>query len=161
MDNLTHFNEAGRAKMVDVSEKDDTVREAIAAGYIYMKAETVARIKEGRIKKGDVLAVAQIAGVMAVKQTGNLIPMCHPLLISGVDLDFEIDSTKNRVEIKAKVRTTGKTGVEMEALTAVSTAALTIYDMCKAVDKDMTITQVRLLQKTGGKSGTYIREESK
>lgn len=155
---LTHFNEEGRAKMVDVSEKAETRREAIARGEIVVQQETLELIKSGHIAKGDVLAVAQVAGIMSVKQTGNLIPMCHPLLITGADINFRVIDDLNLIEIESKVRTTGKTGVEMEALTAVSVAALTIYDMCKAVDKNMVIQNIRLIQKTGGKSGTYNRE---
>lgn len=155
---LTHFDEAGRARMVDVSAKSETEREAICRGHIQVKPETLALIQAGKLAKGDVLGVAQVAGIMGVKQTGNLIPMCHPLLITGAKVSFEIDETNSRVLIEARVKTTGKTGVEMEALTSVSVAALTIYDMCKAVDKDMVIGDIRLVQKTGGKSGTYQRE---
>lgn len=155
---LTHFDEAGRARMVDVSDKSETEREAICRGYIQVKPATLELIKAGKLAKGDVLGVAQVAGIMGVKQTGNLIPMCHPLLITGAKVKFEFDEPNSRVLIEARVKTTGKTGVEMEALTSVSIAALTIYDMCKAVDKDMVIGDIRLVQKTGGKSGTYKRE---
>ncbi|MDA8234240.1 MAG: cyclic pyranopterin monophosphate synthase MoaC [Clostridia bacterium] len=155
---LTHFDESGRARMVDVSGKDDTAREAIAQAEIRMKKETLQLIKEGRLAKGDVLGVAQVGGIMGVKQTGNLIPMCHPLLITGTNLDFRIDEENSRVLVESRVRTTGKTGVEMEALTGVTVAALTIYDMCKAVDKDMVIGNIRLIEKIGGKSGLYQRE---
>jgi cyclic pyranopterin phosphate synthase len=158
MSNLTHFNEDGRAKMVDVTGKEDTLRIAVARGVVKMRPETLSAIKDGNIKKGDVLAVAQVAGIMAAKQTGDLIPMCHPLFISGADIDFNINDSETKVEIQAVVRTTGKTGVEMEALTAVSAAALTIYDMCKAIDKDMVISEIRLVEKTGGKSGKYTRK---
>lgn len=158
MSDLTHFNEDGRARMVDVTAKDETVRVATARGAVRMKPETLEAVKNGRIAKGDVLAVAQVAGVMAAKQTSTLIPMCHPLFITGADLSFRIDEGSSKVEIEAVVKTTGKTGVEMEALTAVSVAGLTIYDMCKAIDKDMVIDRVRLVEKTGGKSGRYIRE---
>lgn len=158
MSKLTHFNNQGRAKMVDVTEKHDTQRLAVARGCVYMKKTTLEKIKAGDIKKGDVLAVAQVAGVMGGKQTSHLIPMCHPLMLTGLDLSFEIDDTKSRVVVEAKVKTTGKTGVEMEALTAVSTACLTIYDMCKAVDKEMIISDICLLKKTGGKSGDFVRE---
>lgn len=158
---LTHFNEEGRARMVDVSDKSETRREAISRGEITVGKETIKLIKAGQIAKGDVLAVAQVAGIMAVKQTGSLIPMCHPLAITGADINFRIVEETNTIEVEARVRTTGKTGVEMEALTAVSTAALTIYDMCKAVDKNMVISNIRLIQKTGGKSGTYQREGEK
>jgi cyclic pyranopterin phosphate synthase len=147
---LTHFDEAGRARMVDVGTKADTLREAIAAGVVRMRPETLARIREGRVAKGDVLAVAQIAGIMAAKRTPDIIPLCHTLLLTGVDLAFELEddtaASQGRVLIRATVRTVGKTGAEMEALTAVSAAALTIYDMCKAVDRAMTIDDVRLLR---------------
>lgn len=154
---FTHFNESGRAHMVEVSDKEETKRVAVARGTISMKSETLEMIKEGLIKKGDVLSVAQIGGIMGVKKTSDLIPMCHNIFISGSDIRFNILETS--IEIEAEVKTVGKTGVEMEALTAVSMAALTIYDMCKAVDKDMVISDVRLIKKTGGKSGTYLREE--
>lgn len=155
---LTHFNEQGRARMVDVSQKDATVRTATAMGRVNMAAEMLAKIREGRVAKGDVLAVAQVAGIMAAKQTAASIPMCHPLQLSGVDIDFELE--ENAVKIRATVRCTGQTGVEMEALHAVSVAALTVYDMCKAVQRDMEITDIRLLRKSGGKSGDYHKEES-
>lgn len=158
LSDLTHFNEDGRARMVDVTDKGETVRVATARGAVRMKPETLDAVKNGRIAKGDVLAVAQVAGVMAAKQTSTLIPMCHPLFITGADLSFSIDDNSSKVEIEAVVKTTGKTGVEMEALTAVSVAGLTIYDMCKAIDKDMVVDSVRLVEKTGGKSGRYIRE---
>lgn len=154
---FTHFNKSGRAHMVEVSDKDDTKRVAIARGTIKMKKETLDMIKEGLIKKGDVLSVAQIGGIMGCKKTSDLIPMCHNIFISGSDIRFNI--LEDAIEIESEVKTIGKTGVEMEALTAVSMAALTIYDMCKAVDKDMVISDVRLIKKTGGKSGVYIREE--
>jgi cyclic pyranopterin phosphate synthase len=158
MDELTHFDEAGRARMVDVSAKADTSREALAAGEIVMQPETLARIRAGRMAKGDVLAVAQVAGIMAAKQTPQIIPLCHTLLLTGVELAFTLDEAQSAVLIRASVRTTGKTGAEMEALTAVSAAALTIYDMCKAVDRGMSIQNIRLLRKSGGKSGTFERE---
>lgn len=154
---FTHFNESGRAHMVEVSDKDDTKRVAIARGTIKMKRETLNMIKEGLIKKGDVLSVAQIGGIMGCKKTSDLIPMCHNIFISGSDIRFNI--LEDAIEIESEVKTIGKTGVEIEALTAVSMAALTIYDMCKAVDKDMVIGDIRLIKKTGGKSGVYIREE--
>jgi len=157
MEGLTHFNEQGRARMVDVTEKAITYRTATAAGAVSMSAETVNRIRSGGIQKGDVLAVAQVAGIQAAKHCWELIPMCHPLPLTGIDIRFRLEGC--RVEIEAVVSCTGVTGVEMEALTAVSAAALTIYDMCKAVQKDMQIEQIRLLSKTGGKSGDYIREE--
>ncbi len=141
--------------MVDVSAKDDTAREATARGRIVMSRETLALIQRGGVAKGDVLAVAQIAGVMAAKRTHDLIPMCHPLLLTGIDVTLTPDLTTSCVEIEATVRTTGKTGVEMEALTAVSVAALTVYDMCKAADRAMRIEKVRLVRKSGGKSGEY------
>ena len=153
---FTHFNENGRAHMVNVSEKDDTKRVAIARGSIRMKKETIDLVKEGLIKKGDVLSVAQIGGIMGAKKTSDLIPMCHNIFISGADIKFNI--LEDEIEIEATVSTIGKTGVEMEALSAVSMAALTIYDMCKAVDKDMVIENIRLMKKTGGKSGEYIRK---
>lgn len=157
---LTHFNKAGRARMVDVSAKDDSERQAVAEGRITMQPATLALIKEGAIKKGDVLGVAQVAGIMAAKRTWELIPMCHPLLLTGVNLEFAVDDAASAIDIQATVKTTGKTGVEMEALTAVSVAALTIYDMCKAADKGMVVEYVRLAAKSGGKSGTYIRQNS-
>jgi len=157
-DKLTHLNRQGRARMVDVSDKSETVRVAVARGEIRMRRETLAMIAQGTAAKGDVLAVAQVAGIMAAKKTADVIPMCHPLGLTGVDIAFRLDEADSRVEIEATARMTGRTGVEMEALTAVSLAALTIYDMCKAVDKGMTIGNIRLVSKTGGKSGTYIRE---
>ncbi|GAA0725595.1 cyclic pyranopterin monophosphate synthase MoaC [Clostridium malenominatum] len=155
---LTHINEEGRAKMVDVSEKDETKREAVAIGSIYMKKETLDKIKEGTIKKGDVLSVAQVGGIMGCKNTSGIIPMCHPIMITGCDISFNLDFDKCKVDIKATVKNVGQTGVEMEALTAVSVAALTIYDMCKAIDKDMVIADMMLLKKSGGKSGLYERK---
>ena len=158
-DSLTHFNEQGHAHMVDVSEKAVTHRTAIAAGEIHMSPETLAKIQEGSIKKGDVLSVAQVAGIMAAKRSWELIPMCHPLPLTGVNLTFSIQHAPCRVEIQAEVSCRGETGVEMEALTAVSVAALTIYDMCKAVQRDMKLQNIRLLRKSGGKSGDYIAKE--
>ncbi|MEI7554270.1 cyclic pyranopterin monophosphate synthase MoaC [Candidatus Chlorohelix sp.] len=155
MSELTHFNEEGRARMVDVSEKAITDRRAVARGTVVMQPETLQLIREGRVKKGDVLAVAQVAGIMAAKKTHEIIPMCHPLLLSGINLRFELDDSKNAVLIEAEVKTTSQTGVEMEALTAVSAAALTIYDMVKAVDRAMSIENIRLVHKSGGKSGTF------
>lgn len=155
---LTHFNEAGRARMVDVSEKEVTGRRAVARGEIHMQPETLALIREGRAKKGDVLAVAQVAGIMAAKKTSEIIPMCHPLMLSGIDLHFDYDLENSAVLIEAEVKTSGQTGVEMEALTAVSAAALTIYDMVKASDKGMRIEAIRLAHKSGGKSGTFEAE---
>ena len=159
MGDLTHFNEQGRARMVDVTEKDVTHRTALAAGEIHVSPETMAHIKNGTMKKGDVLAVAQVAGIQAAKHNWELIPMCHPLPLTGIDIAFALSDDPCMVEIQATVTCTGVTGVEMEALTAVSVAALTIYDMCKAVQKDMHITNIRLLRKSGGKSGNYIAEE--
>jgi cyclic pyranopterin phosphate synthase len=158
---LTHFDEAGRAHMVDVGEKAETIREAVATGQVRMRAETLRRIREGTLRKGDVLAVAQVAGVMAAKQTPQIIPMCHTILLTGVDIAFDLserDDGEGQVGIQATVRTVGKTGAEMEALTAVSATALTIYDMCKAIDRGMVIEQVRLERKSGGKSGDFTRE---
>ena len=145
--------------MVDVSEKNETVRTAVAAGRVRMNSATFALVKSGGMKKGDVLACAQIAGIMAAKKTSELIPMCHPLMLNAVDLAFDLNDADCTVEITATVKCQGVTGVEMEALTAVSVAALTVYDMCKAVQKDMEITDIRLLEKTGGKSGTFVRGE--
>lgn len=156
---LTHINEQGRAKMVDVSDKAETIREAVAAGSVFMKPETLQKIKDGGIKKGDVLSVAQVGGIMAAKNTAHLIPMCHPIFISGCDISFKLDEKNSAVNITATVKNTGQTGVEMEALTAVSITALTIYDMCKAIDREMVISDIRLLKKTGGKSGLYERGE--
>ncbi|MBW6411550.1 cyclic pyranopterin monophosphate synthase MoaC [Clostridium weizhouense] len=153
---FTHFNEDGRAHMVNVNEKNDTNRVAIATGSIKLKKETVVLIKNGKMKKGDVLSVAQVAGIMGAKKTSDLIPMCHNIFITGADIKFEI--LEDEIKIQAEVSTVGKTGVEMEALTAVSTAALTIYDMCKAVDKEMEIGNITLIKKTGGKSGDYIKK---
>jgi len=155
---LSHLDEQGRARMVDVGSKPDTERVAVAKGEIIMRPETLALIQEGGIPKGDVLAVAQVAGVMAAKRVAELIPMCHPLLLTHVQVDFAPDEERGLIEIVATVKTTGKTGVEMEALTAVSVAALTIYDMCKAVDRAMRITNVRLVRKSGGKRGEWAIE---
>lgn len=153
-DELSHVDEKGAARMVDVSAKADTVREAVAEGFVVMRSATLALIQEGGLPKGDVLAVARVAGIMAAKRTSELIPMCHPLPISGVTVDLSTAGV-DRLRIAATVRTTGKTGVEMEALTAVSVAALTVYDMCKAVDRGMRVEGVRLLEKRGGKSGEW------
>ena len=152
---LSHLDERGHSRMVDVSDKDVTRREATARGRVAMNAGTLALIGEGRLPKGDVLAAARIAGIMAAKRTPDLIPLCHPLPISGVELELTFDAGDPAVEIEATVRTTARTGVEMEALTAVSVAALTIYDMCKAVQRDMRIEAVRLVAKSGGRSGDY------
>ena len=159
MPDFTHFNDQSRAKMVDVGEKPVSNRTAIAAGRVLVNEETFALIRSGGMKKGDVLSVAQIAGVMGAKRTPDIIPMCHPILLSSINLKLWLDETRRSVEIEASVSCDGRTGVEMEALAAVSTAALTVYDMCKAVQKDMCITDIRLLQKTGGVHGDFTREE--
>ncbi|OUS71140.1 cyclic pyranopterin monophosphate synthase MoaC [Paenibacillus sp. MY03] len=151
---LTHFNEQGRARMVDISEKDVTTRVATARTGVKMHRETLERIKAGTIGKGDVLAVAQVAGIMAAKKTADWIPMCHPLPLTGINIVFS-DNGEDELYIEGTVKTTGKTGVEMEALTAVSAAALTVYDMCKALQKDMIIGPTQLVAKSGGKSGDY------
>jgi cyclic pyranopterin phosphate synthase len=150
---FTHINEKGYAKMVDVSEKEDSTREAIARASIYMKKDTLVSIAEGTIKKGDVLAVAQVGGIMGAKSTPDIIPMCHNINIYGADIEFKIDMENCKLDIEAVVKTVGVTGVEMEALTAASVAALTVYDMCKAVDRFMVISDIHLVRKTGGKSG--------
>jgi len=155
MGELTHFDESGKSKMVDVSEKELTLREAIAFGIISMKAETFQMIMNKEIVKGDVLGVAKIAGIMAAKKTSDLIPMCHPLEITHVEVNFRPREKDSTIEIESRVRIKGRTGVEMEALVAVTTAALAIYDMCKAVDRGMMISQVKLVKKSGGKSGVY------
>ena len=159
MSDFTHFNEQGRAKMVDVGEKPVTTRTAVAAARVLVNEHTFELIKTGGMKKGDVLTVAQIAGVMGAKRTPELIPMCHPILVDGINLKLWLDEEKKTVEIEASVSCDGRTGVEMEALTAASTAALTVYDMCKAVQKDMVISDIRLLSKTGGVHGDFKREE--
>jgi len=160
-DSLTHFNPEGRARMVDVSGKPETHRIAVATGKVFMKQGTLDRIEEGRIAKGDVLAVAQVAGVMGAKKTPDLIPMCHPLLITSVDIAFKLfasdDDASAVIEITATSKTSGQTGVEMEAVTAVCVSALTIYDMCKAIDKGISFGQIGLVSKSGGKSGLYTR----
>ncbi len=154
---LTHFDKEGKATMVDVGDKVLTLREAVACGSVLMKAQTLKLIKKGMMGKGDVLGVARVAGIMAAKKTSDLIPMCHPLNISSVVIEFTLNAKQSRINIKSTVRLTGQTGVEMEALTATSVAALTIYDMCKAVDKEMVISDIMLLKKSGGKSGTFNR----
>lgn len=159
MTDFTHFNDSGRAKMVDVGEKTVTERIATAGGKVLVSPETFRLIKEGGMKKGDVLGTAQIAGIMAAKKTSDIIPMCHPLMLTGIDIDFNMVEETSTIEIKATVKCKGVTGVEMEALTAASAAALTIYDMCKAVQKDMIIDRICLLSKTGGKSGDIRQEE--
>ena len=156
---FTHFDDLGRARMVDVGEKEATRRTAVAAGRVRVNRATFDLIRTGGVKKGDVLTVAQVAGIMAAKRTPELIPMCHPIPISGIDLRLWLDEAQLTVEIEATVRCDGRTGVEMEALTAASGAALTVYDMCKAVQRDMEITDIRLISKTGGVHGDYHREE--
>ena len=158
---LSHFNKNGRAHMVDVGSKEDTQRIAIAEGSIVMQPETLKMIKDRKFAKGDVLAVAQIAGIMAAKKTSQIIPMCHPLILTNVDLNFTINENENKIIIQSKVKTMGKTGVEMEALTAIAAAGLSIYDMCKAVDRGMTIQSIYLLEKSGGKSGRFLRTPKK
>lgn len=158
MSELTHLDPSGRARMVDVSQKPDTERMAVAKGRVVMAPETFHLVQEGRLAKGDVLAVAQVAGIMAAKQTPQLIPMCHPLALTSVSIQFDLKEKENAVDISATAKTLGKTGVEMEALTAVAVCALTIYDMCKAVDRGMRIEGIRLAHKSGGKSGTLDLE---
>ncbi len=160
MPTFSHLDEQGRVRMVDVSEKADTRREAVAQGVIAMQPETLELIRDQKVKKGNVLETARIAGVMAAKRTAELIPMCHPLAITHAKVDFFPQSDTNTIRIEAVVQVVGKTGVEMEALTAASVAALTIYDMCKSYDRAMTISDVCLLKKSGGKSGTYVRNQS-
>lgn len=154
---FTHFNEYGKAKMVDVSEKNETKRVAIAKGSIKMNPKTIEMIKNNQMKKGDVLSVAQIGGITGAKKTWDIIPMCHNIFLTGSDIKFNI--LEDEIEVEATISTVGKTGVEMEALTAASVAMLTIYDMCKAVDKEMVIGNIRVMKKIGGKSGEYIRNE--
>jgi len=158
MPKLTHIDKKGKARMVDVTAKEITTREAVAKGSVFMQRRTLQAVLANEIKKGDVLGTAKIAGIMAAKKTGDLIPLCHPLNIDSVDILFEPIRKTNCIDITAIAKASGKTGVEMEALAAVSVAALTIYDMCKAMDKGMIISDIRLIKKTGGKSGTYIRE---
>ena len=158
MKKLTHMDESGRPRMVDVTEKPDTHRQAVARGLVRMQPATLELIKTGQVTKGDVLFVAQLAGITAAKQTPNLIPLCHPILISDVRIEFDIDDKESTVAITATIESTGKTGVEMEAMTATTIAALTIYDMCKAVDRGMKIENIRLIRKSGGKSGTITLE---
>ena len=155
MSEFTHFDEEGKALMVDVSDKDITERTATAVGSVFMEPETIRKIVEGGVKKGDVLSVARLAGIMGAKRTPDLIPLCHPLALTSVKVDLSVDEARNAVDISATCKLKGRTGVEMEALTAVSVAALTVYDMCKAVDRGMRITDIRLVHKAGGKSGEY------
>lgn len=156
---FTHFNDQGRAKMVDVGEKQPSRRTAVAAARVLVSEETFELIRSGGMKKGDVLTVAQVGGIMGAKRTPDLIPMCHPVAVDGIDLSLSLDAERHSVEIRASVSCDGRTGVEMEALTAASVAALTVYDMCKAVQKDMVITDLRLLEKTGGVHGDFHRED--
>ncbi|MDR0916343.1 MAG: cyclic pyranopterin monophosphate synthase MoaC [Oscillospiraceae bacterium] len=158
MAEFTHFDENGRARMVDVGDKERTRREATARAVVRLNAETYELVRAGRMKKGDVLAVAQVAGIMAAKKTPDLIPMCHPIALTGVDIDFALDDAAHEIAITATTRCTGETGVEMEAITAASVAALTIYDMCKAAQRDIVISEIRLLSKSGGKSGNFTAE---
>jgi cyclic pyranopterin phosphate synthase len=158
MSSFTHIDGKGRIRMVDVTDKTPTVRTAVAGGTVSVKPETLTMIADQKVKKGNVLETARIAGIMAAKKTSDLIPMCHPLKLTHVQVDFQSDDANHCIDINASVRTVDQTGVEMEALTAVSAAALTIYDMCKSYDREMTISNIRLLEKTGGKSGTFIRK---
>lgn len=158
-DHLTHLDEAGAARMVDVGEKPESERVAVAGGSVTMQPETLRLVREGALKKGDVLTVARVAGIMAAKRTAELIPLCHPIALTKIDLDLTIDESRNAIDIRATARTRGRTGVEMEALTAVTVAALTIYDMAKAVDRAMRIGDVRLLEKRGGVHGDYVAPE--
>ena len=157
MSELTHLDESGAARMVDVGAKAVTERVAVATAGVTMKADTLQLLREGGHKKGDVLAVARVAGIQAAKKCSDLIPLCHPLMLTSVQVDFELDAVRSRVEVSARCKVSGQTGVEMEALTAASVAALTIYDMCKAVDKDMVITDIGVVEKRGGKSGHWQR----
>ena len=157
--NLTHIDHDGSARMVDVGAKPESVRVAVSGGHVSMRPETLAAIRAGNIKKGDVLSVARLAGIMAAKRTADLIPLCHPLMLNQIEVELEIDEENSRILIRSTVRTTGKTGVEMEALTATSVAALTIYDMAKAMDREMKIENIRLIEKTGGTRGDYKADE--
>jgi len=159
MAKLSHLDDQGRARMVDVSDKEITSRIAVARGAIQMRPETLELILKGKVEKGDVFSVARVAGIMAAKKTSELIPMCHPLAITSVEITLTPEKKPARVDIEATVRVSGKTGVEMEAMTAVCVVALTIYDMCKAVDREMSIGEIRLIKKSGGKSGTFVRKE--
>jgi cyclic pyranopterin monophosphate synthase len=161
MPKLTHFDKKGRAKMVDVSKKGETLREAVVRGSIFMNPKTYNSIMSGRIAKGDVLAVAKVAGIMAAKKTSEIIPMCHPLNLSHVEINFHPFEKESRIDIEAKVKIKAQTGVEMEGFVAVATAGLTIYDMCKAIDRGIVLSNIHLVKKTGGKSGTYTAKSSK
>jgi cyclic pyranopterin phosphate synthase len=156
---FTHLDEQGQAKMVDITDKTPMCRKAVARGVVKMRPKTFQLIKEGKIEKGDLLVVARLAGIMAAKRTSELIPLCHPLQLTEVDVSIQLAETKSLVKIESVVRNVGRTGVEMEALTAVSVAALTIYDMCKAVDKEMIFSDIHLVEKSGGKSGTFVRNQ--
>jgi len=158
MEKLTHFNKKGQSRMVDVTQKEETIRIAIATGKVLAKLETLQLIADRKFSKGDVLEIARIAGIMATKRTADLIPLCHPIPVTGVEVNLSINHANQSIDIEAEVQTIGRTGVEMEALTAVSIAALTIYDMCKSVDREMEISAVYLTKKTGGKSGTFTRQ---
>ena len=158
MKKLTHFNKKGQSRMVDVTQKEETIRIAIATGKVLAKLETLQLIADRKFSKGDVLEIARIAGIMATKRTADLIPLCHPIPVTGVEVNLSINHANQSIDIEAEVQTIGRTGVEMEALTAVSIAALTIYDMCKSVDREMEISAVYLTKKTGGKSGTFTRQ---
>ena len=158
MEKLTHFNKKGQSRMVDVTQKEETIRIAIATGKVLAKLETLQLIADRKFSKGDVLEIARIAGIMATKRTADLIPLCHPIPVTGVEVNLSINHANQSIDIEAEVQTIGRTGVEMEALTAVSVAALTIYDMCKSVDRKMEISAVYLTKKTGGKSGTFTRQ---
>jgi len=158
MAKFSHLDEKGKAKMVDVTAKDPSAREAIARGKVLMHKDTISLIERGQIPKGDVLGVAKIAGIMAAKKTSDMIPMCHPLELTGIDIAFTSNTDLGEITIEAKVKNVGRTGVEMEAMTAVSVAALTIYDMCKSADKNIILTDIKLLSKRGGKSGTFVRD---
>ena len=160
MAKLSHFDRQGRARMVDVGSKLPTQRIAVASGRVAMKAETLRRIMDKEIEKGDVLGVARVAGIMAAKRTGEVIPLCHPLNLDSVEVFFQPDRERSEVRIETRVKSTGKTGVEMEALVATAVSALTIYDMCKSIDRGMEISEIMLLRKSGGKSGTYVRSAS-
>jgi cyclic pyranopterin phosphate synthase len=159
MKKLTHFDKDGQIKMVDISSKAVTEREAVARGSIYVKKQTLRLITDKKISKGDVFETARLAGIMAAKRTSELIPLCHPLLISSIDINFEVDRKKGKIDIVARAKNTGQTGVEMEALIAVTVSALTIYDMCKSVERGITISDIMLMEKRGGKSGEWIRED--
>jgi len=161
MNKLTHFDKSGRASMVDITSKGNTERFAIAKGKVYMKPETISFIEEDKVKKGDVIAVAKIAGIMAAKRVDELIPMCHKLLLTNIKIDLNINRKESFLEITSTVKSTGKTGVEMEALAGVSVAALTVYDMCKAADRGMIISDIKLIEKRGGKSGHFVRKKEK